>query len=74
MGKSPEFLHVNRLWFFASIALIAIGLILMYTDPAEYGFGTMGLTVGAIICLAGFLVPVVAIMSTTGHNKSQEQA
>jgi len=62
MATKPEFLHVNKPIFFASIALIALGLILMYEDKEEYGFGTMGLTVGAIISAVGFLLPVAAIM------------
>jgi uncharacterized membrane protein (DUF441 family) len=62
MSTKPEFLHVNKLWFFLSIAFVVTGLILMYVDTAPYGFGTTGLTIGAIVCTIGFLMPVVAIM------------
>jgi uncharacterized membrane protein (DUF441 family) len=62
MSTKPEFLHINKLWFFLSIGLIVVGLLLMYLDTAPYGFGKMGLTVGAILCTVGFLLPVAAIM------------
>jgi hypothetical protein len=64
MATQPEFLNVNKLWFFLSIAFVVTGLILMYADSEPYGFGAMGLTVGAIVCTIGFLLPVVAIMGT----------
>jgi|GEM_PF-5270359 len=66
MSAKPEFLSVNKLWFFLSIGLIVTGLTLMYIDTAPYGFGTLGITVGALVCTLGFLLPVMAIMGAKG--------
>jgi hypothetical protein len=38
----------------ASLVCITLGFILMSLETGEYGFGTLGLTVGPMIVLAGF--------------------
>ena len=67
--KKPEFLHVNLPSFYLSIALIVAGLILMYVDSEPYGFGTLGLTVGSIVALTGFIMPLVSIMMAKKEDK-----
>lgn len=44
------------------IALILIGFLVMTMDKEEFGFGTLGLTVGPIITILGFAVEFWAIL------------
>ena len=44
------------------VALILIGFITMTMETAEYGFGSLGLTIGPSFILAGFLVEIYAIL------------
>jgi len=43
------------------IFLIIIGFIIMASDSEQYGFGFMGLTLGPIIVMSGFIVEFFAI-------------
>lgn len=43
------------------IALITVGFIIMANDSEQYGFGFMGLTLGPITVMAGFIVEIFAI-------------
>ncbi len=45
----------------AGIIFIAIGFIVMSIDQEDYGFGFLGLTLGPIIVLAGFIIEFFAI-------------
>lgn len=51
------------------ILLIIIGFIIMANDSEQYGFGFMGLTLGPIIVMSGFIVEFFAI---TYKPKSKE--
>ena len=44
------------------ILLIIIGFIIMANDSEQYGFGFMGLTLGPIIVMSGFIVEFFAIV------------
>ena len=43
------------------ILLIIIGFIIMANDSEKYGFGFMGITLGPIIVMVGFIVELFAI-------------
>jgi len=49
------------------VACIVIGFIIMSIDQQEYGFGFLGITLGPLIVLLGFIIQFFAIF----HN-SQE--
>jgi len=51
------------------ILLIIIGFVIMANDSEQYGFGFMGLTLGPIIVMAGFIVEFFAIVF---KSKSKE--
>ena len=42
---------------------IAIGFIIMSIDQEDYGFGFLGLTLGPMIVLIGFIIEFFAIFS-----------
>ncbi|HSZ73124.1 MAG TPA: hypothetical protein VK750_10655 [Cytophagaceae bacterium] len=46
----------------ASLFLIALGYVLMSLEKGEYGIGTLGITVGPMIVLAGFGLTFWAIL------------
>ncbi len=63
MNKQSKlvFTRQNYLLMFVGIGLIIVGLILMSLETAPYGFGTLGLTLGPIVIMAGFIVEFFAI-------------
>lgn len=44
------------------IAVLIIGFIVMTLDNEKFGFGVLGLTVGPIILLIGFIIGFFAIL------------
>lgn len=45
------------------IAILIIGFIMMSLDDQEYGFGFLGITLGPITVMIGFIVEFFAILS-----------
>lgn len=63
MSKSPlPFGKTNYMIMIVGILLIIIGFIIMANDSEQYGFGFMGLTLGPIIVMSGFIVEFFAIV------------
>jgi hypothetical protein len=63
MSKSQlPFDKTNFTFMLVGIALIILGFIIMSLDNEPYGFGFMGLTLGPIIVVAGFIVEFFAII------------
>jgi uncharacterized membrane protein HdeD (DUF308 family) len=62
MSKSSlPFNKTNYIIMVIGILLIIIGFIIMANDSEQYGFGFMGITLGPIIVMTGFVVELVAI-------------
>lgn len=53
---------INYIIMLVGIGLIILGFTVMSLETAEYGFGVLGLTVGPITVMVGFLVQFVAIL------------
>jgi len=51
----------NYIFMVIGILLISIGFFIMTLDKADYGFGFLGITLGPIIVMAGFIVEFFAI-------------
>ena len=47
----------------AGIAIVILGFVLMSLDTEPYGFGFLGLTLGPLVVLAGFVLEFFAILS-----------
>ncbi|MFC6999339.1 DUF3098 domain-containing protein [Rufibacter roseus] len=45
------------------LLVMAIGFIIMSLDTQPYGYGVLGLTVGPIILLIGFIIQFFAILA-----------
>ncbi len=46
---------------------LIIGFVIMGLDSEPFGFGFLGLTLGPIVVMAGFIIEIVAIL----HNPKQ---
>ena len=44
------------------IVVLAVGFIIMTLDTEQYGLGFMGITLGPIVVLAGFIIEFFAIL------------
>jgi len=72
MGKNSDnlpFSKQNYLLMLIGIAVLIIGFVTMSLDKAEYGFGFLGLTLGPIIVMVGFVIQFFAIMFKPKNNK-----
>ena len=47
----------------AGIAVILLGFFIMSLDKEEFGFGFLGLTLGPIVVMSGFMLEFFAILS-----------
>lgn len=48
----------------AGVIVLLVGFIIMSMDKEPYGFGFLGLTLGPIVVLAGFIIELFAIVYT----------
>lgn len=61
MDKLP-FGKQNYLWMIIGIAALVMGFTIMSLDQQQHGFGFLGLTLGPIIVVAGFIIEIFAIL------------
>jgi hypothetical protein len=52
----------NFTFMIIGILLILGGFVIMSMDSAEFGFGVLGLTVGPLVVMSGFVVEFFAIL------------
>jgi len=62
MNKQPlPFSKMNYILMLVGLGIITLGFVIIGLDQEPHGFGFMGLTLGPIITLAGFLFQFYAI-------------
>lgn len=55
------------------IVVLALGFIIMTLDKEQYGLGFMGITLGPIVVMAGFVIELFAIMvKDRTHENTQD--
>ncbi len=59
--RKLAFKKENYLIMIAGLVVLTLGFVLMTMDKEQYGFGTMGLTVGPVVVMLGFLIEFIAI-------------
>ncbi|MBR9998404.1 MAG: DUF3098 domain-containing protein [Cyclobacteriaceae bacterium] len=59
----------NYILMSVGILLISLGFFIMTLDNAEYGFGFLGITLGPIIVMAGFIIEFFAIFARDKNGK-----
>lgn len=52
----------NYQWMIIGLIILVAGFIIMSLDGEPYGFGFLGLTLGPIVVMAGFIVEIYAIL------------
>jgi uncharacterized membrane protein HdeD (DUF308 family) len=65
--KKLAFGKSNYILMIAGIITLIIGFIIMTLDKEQYGFGTLGLTVGPVIVFIGFIIEFFAILKKPKH-------
>ncbi len=56
------FQKMNYMLMLAGMGVLVLGFVLMSLETAEYGFGSLGLTVGPITIMIGLGIEFFAIM------------
>ncbi|MGB3617016.1 MAG: DUF3098 domain-containing protein [Catalinimonas sp.] len=66
----PPLVFGRRNWVLTlvGLGLLALGFLIMSLESGEYGFGFMGLTLGPLVLMAGFVVELFAIFAPTKHQ------
>ena len=52
----------NYTFMIVGLVVILLGFVIMSLDKEEFGFGLMGLTIGPIVTVAGFIFEFWAIL------------
>jgi uncharacterized membrane protein HdeD (DUF308 family) len=68
MDKLP-FGKKNYQWMIIGIITLIVGFIIMTLDNKPHGFGFLGLTLGPIVVMAGFIIEIFAILHRPDHSK-----
>ncbi len=53
---------MNYVLLLVGIVVLALGFTLMALDSEAYGFGFLGLTLGPIVVMIGFIIELFAIL------------
>ena len=59
----------NYILMIIGLVVILLGFFIMTLDNQEYGFGFLGITLGPIVLIAGFIIEFFAILV---KNKKEE--
>ena len=62
MENKLPFGKKNYQWMVIGIFTIILGFVIMSMDTEPHGFGFLGLTLGPIIVMAGFMIEIFAIL------------
>lgn len=60
--SAMPFQRSNYLWMILGIVVILLGFFIMSLDKEEFGFGFLGLTLGPVIVVAGYIIEFVALL------------
>jgi hypothetical protein len=55
------FKKANYILMFAGIGALTIGFYIMTLDKEDYGFGFLGITLGPLVVMIGFIIEFFAI-------------
>jgi hypothetical protein len=61
MNKLP-FGKKNYQWMIIGIVALVTGFTIMALDRQQHGFGFLGITLGPVVVMAGFIIEIFAIL------------
>jgi hypothetical protein len=61
MNKLP-FGKKNYQWMIIGIVALVTGFTIMALDQQQHGFGFLGITLGPVVVMAGFIIEIFAIL------------
>jgi uncharacterized membrane protein HdeD (DUF308 family) len=67
MESKLPFGKKNYHWMIIGVVTLVAGLVIMTLDSQPHGFGFLGLTLGPITIMAGFIIEIYAIL----HNPTK---
>ena len=59
----------NYRWMIIGIVILVAGFVIMSLDPEPHGFGFLGLTLGPVVVMAGFIIEIYAILIKPEEKK-----
>jgi hypothetical protein len=66
--KKFAFDKENYKWMIIGLTVLVVGFIIMSLDASQHGQGFLGLTLGPIIIMAGFIIEFYAIFKKPKAN------
>jgi hypothetical protein len=62
MESKLPFGKKNYQWMIIGVITLVTGFVIMSLDTKPHGFGFLGLTLGPIVVMAGFIIEIYAIL------------
>ena len=62
MENKLPFGRKNYQWMIIGVLTIVVGFVVMSLDTEQHGFGFLGLTLGPLVVMAGFIIEIYAIL------------
>ena len=62
MENKLPFGKKNYQWMIIGVVTLVIGFIIMTMDKEQHGFGFLGITLGPIVVMMGFILEIYAIL------------
>ena len=63
------FRRKNYILMLVGMGCLVAGFLIMSLDTEEFGFGFLGLTLGPLVVMAGFIIEIFAIL----HNPKEDK-
>jgi hypothetical protein len=61
--------RINYIIMIAGVLILLLGFVVMAADKETYGFGVLGITIGPLIVILGFVTEFVAIFYRPKNQK-----
>ncbi|WP_420154283.1 DUF3098 domain-containing protein [Siphonobacter sp.] len=61
-AQAMPFHRSNYLWMIIGVVTILVGFLIMNMDKEPFGFGFMGLTLGPLVVVVGYIIEFYAIL------------
>ena len=63
-NKRLPFGKKNYILMLSGLIVLILGFVIMSMDSEPFGFGFLGLTLGPLVVMAGFIIEIFAILHT----------